>query len=531
MRIKDFKSNLKLVIDGDDNWAFSNEIDIEYHAINFSKITLHNVIHKSILNEGLHFDNHPYLSKLNTLALATLYSDNKPIFTGIINSQGRYSLRPNAVKDKSIEIVDIRLFINRITPPGLTFINIHPAQALDELIEAMDEPKIKKGNVNFTDTAPIIAYDTTSKSPYSILKEIIATQTRSFLYFSQDDQGNLTINFASENDFKQRSAIEINHSNWDQHKIIDIKLEENIDGYYNKIRLESDNITSTMPTQEIFAPSGNSKSIWLSDPFGKLPLFGDPIFKNYYYTTDNPFEHIPLIIVSKKEYTLGKNCHLYYEQGSKELVFSDKFEHWNMVFNISYYSIDKRAITVENTAEIERVNKLSTFKGELFKFERFNDISDLNDLVRQASNLLMLNSKPRKEIKLITASPFLELGDVLNLNFNDFIFDGRYIVQGFNAKIKGNNDSILITYHLRNSLNSDTLINLYDPQTFKINPLILDRDEFVVHKYADLTKGSTLWYYPNKTIDEESLGADNLSTEWTYERLRIKEMQIYEVFK
>ncbi|MBT1394116.1 hypothetical protein FCM61_04130, partial [Mycoplasma bovis] len=75
------------------------------------------------------------------------------------------------------------------------------------------------------------------------------------------------------------------------------------------------------------------------------------------------------------------------------------------------------------------------------------------------------------------------------------------------------------------------LINLYDPQTFKINPLILDRDEFVVYKYADRTKGSTLWYYPNKTIDEESLGADNLSTEWTYERLRIKEMQIYEVFK
>ncbi len=143
----------------------------------------------------------------------------------------------------------------------------------------------------------------------------------------------------------------------------------------------------------------------------------------------------------------------------------------------------------------------------------------------------MLNSKPRKEIKLITASPFLELGDVLNLNFNDFIFDGRYIAQGFNAKIKGNNDSILITYHLRNSLNSDTLINLYDPQTFKINPLILDRDEFVVYKYADLTKESTLWYYPNKTINKESIQAPDLSTEWTSGRLSINVAQIYEVFK
>lgn len=53
-----------------------------------------------------------------------------------------------------------------------------------------------------------------------------------------------------------------------------------------------------------------------------------------------------------------------------------------MVFNISYYFIDKRVIIVENIVEIERVNKLSIFKGDLFKFERFNDILDLNDLVR-----------------------------------------------------------------------------------------------------------------------------------------------------
>ncbi|WP_429009177.1 hypothetical protein [Mycoplasmopsis bovis] len=52
-----------------------------------------------------------------------------------------------------------------------------------------------------------------------------------------------------------------------------------------------------------------------------------------------------------------------------------------------------------------------------------------------------------------------------------------------------------------------------------------------MYKYADLTKDSTLWYYPNKTINKNSIKAHNLNTEKTYERLRIKEAQIYEVFK
>lgn len=85
MRIKDFKSNLKLVIDGDDNWVFSNEIDIEYHVINFSKIIFYNVIYKLIFNEGLYFNNYFYLLKLNIFVLVILYLNDKLIFIGIIN--------------------------------------------------------------------------------------------------------------------------------------------------------------------------------------------------------------------------------------------------------------------------------------------------------------------------------------------------------------------------------------------------------------------------------------------------------------
>lgn len=85
MRIKDFKSNLKLVIDGDDNWVFSNEIDIEYYVINFSKIIFYNVIYKLIFNEGLYFNNYFYLLKFNIFVLVILYLNNKLIFIGIIN--------------------------------------------------------------------------------------------------------------------------------------------------------------------------------------------------------------------------------------------------------------------------------------------------------------------------------------------------------------------------------------------------------------------------------------------------------------
>ncbi|BAW18182.1 hypothetical protein MBVG596_0371 [Mycoplasmopsis bovigenitalium] len=501
MRIKDFSGNLQLIIDGDNQWAFSKDIEFNYHATNFSRVVLHNVIHKEILESGLHFSTHPYMSKLDTLALATLTSNGKAIFTGLINSQGRYSLNPKAIKDRSIELVDIRLWLSKKTPPDLTFEDVNPSDALDAIIETMQEPKIKRGKVSFSDNTPISAYDTTNKSPYSLLKDVLAVQTKSFLYFNQDQNGNLLINYASEFDFLNREVPVLNYDNWSEFQLLDIKLEENTDGYFNKLRVASDNVLSTYEINEKVSATNEMKSIWVSQPIGKIASNGSEA-KSYYIKNNNTEKTELLEIATKEEYTKGKKCHLYFNEGERELVFNNVWDWDNTTLNIFYHSLNKGGVTVENASEISRIRELNTFNGDVFKFEQFNDLADYGDLFNKAKNYLNINSRPRKELKIITTKPFLEIGDFVELAFNDFKFDGRYVCYGFNVKFSANVNSLHITYDLRNSFNSDTLVNFYDDDGYRKNPLLLRTRNKTLYKFKDyvVNDGNLHYLYNFKNL-------------------------------
>ncbi|WP_051604571.1 hypothetical protein [Mycoplasmopsis californica] len=171
-------------------------------------------------------------------------------------------------------------------------------------------------------------------------------------------------------------------------------------------------------------------------------------------------------------------------------------------------------MTLQNSEEIARVHKLNTFNGDVFKFEKFNDLSDYDDLFNKTNNNLKINSQPRKELRVITTRPFLELGDTLDLNFNDFKFDGRYICYGFNAKYFANTHGLHITYLLRNSFNSDTLLNIYDNQTYRTNPLLVRAKGTTLYKYKDYASEGNLHYlygYNKQTKTK----ANNLST-WKF---------------
>ncbi|UWV85409.1 hypothetical protein NW066_01650 [Mycoplasmopsis felis] len=78
MDLKKFYGNITLEINGHENWAFDKVIKFNYHATNFSKVILNNVINKSIISDGLHFIDHPYLNITETFSIATLKSNGVP---------------------------------------------------------------------------------------------------------------------------------------------------------------------------------------------------------------------------------------------------------------------------------------------------------------------------------------------------------------------------------------------------------------------------------------------------------------------
>ncbi|WVD73532.1 hypothetical protein SGZLLDDJ_CDS_0013 [Mycoplasmopsis phage vB_Mfe_PMF329] len=481
MDLKKFYGNITLEINGHENWAFDKVIKFNYHATNFSKVILNNVINKSIISDGLHFRDHPYLNITETFSIATLKSNGVPFFTGIINSSGRYSLNPNKVKDKSLEIVDVRLWLSKKSPTDVVFENITPYRALERFIRFLNEPKIKIGNVSFSDNDKIFAYDTTSKSPYSILKDVIGKQTRSFLYFTTNRYGDLLINYKSENDFLNQQAIEINPDNLEDLQIYNIDVQQDADNYFNTFRLESDYILDNRPYQEHFVLNNSLKGLFLEYNFGQLQEVSKDE-GNYFYYLDNPTEHHSLLIVSKEEYSNGANYHVYYEEGKNELTFSTDWDKENIGLYINYYPKGKKAITLENSKEVQRINKLNNFYGDVYRYEKSNDLSSYNDLFKQAKNNLALNSYINTTLKIQTTKPFLNLGDGVILNFNNVKYDGRYICTGFNGEINGAVNEIKSTYELKNGLNADTLLNFYDSTDYKINPLskknIVENDKY-----------------------------------------------------
>ncbi|MHA3795765.1 hypothetical protein [Mycoplasma sp. VS31B] len=481
MNIKAFSRNLVLTINGDSNWIFNDNIKFDYHAFNYSKVNINNVIHRSQLN-GKHLEYSNVLNKIPLHSIATLSSNGLVFFTGIITSLGRLSLKPDKVKDFSIEITDIREWLSKKTPADIQFLNMKPAKALTSFIEALDEPKIKIGSVNFTNNENIIAYDTVNKNAYSILKEIIATQTKSFLYFTTDKNGNVLINYKSENDFLQQQSVEITPQNWASLKITELSLDTNTDKYINRIRFESENIISNKPVRETKVLNKNTTSISLKNDVAYWDE--DQSYNFYIDTATEDKEPQPLIIISKDKASEGYNYHFYFTQGNNELTKHPEFTAENKVITYSYYTKRKTAVTIENTKEIRRINELTQFRGDVYSYDKYNDFSSIDDLYKFAKHELEIKSKMIVNISLHCEVPFLNIGDAIFLHYGDSNLDGKYIAHSFTGEYNGASDTLKINYLLSSSLDADTILNYYDNQAFRDNPV--KRKDKIQSKYQDV---------------------------------------------
>lgn len=478
MNIKQLNNlDLRLLIRNNDNWYFKGTIKFSDHAYNFSSIIINNLISKTTLDNNQHFENIAFNNRINGFTIAHLFNEERIIFSGIISSIGRRSLAPHKLKDCSIVMEDIRSWLSKKSPPDIQFRNIKPIVALNNFVNALNskvEEKFKIGKVSFTNENNIIAYDTTNKSPYSILKEVIARQTNSFLYFTTDNFGNVLINYKSQNDFLTQEAIYINDQTWKQYKITDINIETNISNYINTIRVESDNVISTNFYHETFNLNNNIKSVWLKEKVGQINFDSNA---TYIYNSFNPSQKEQLIITTKKEATSGKNYHAYYEKFKKEIVLNE--EGWNKKnksIAISYKRVGKQSVTIENYQQKQTIKTLTGYEGDVYQYTKNNDYSNYDDLVKYGKHEIALNSNLVNEITIEANSPFLNVGDIVYLKNNINQVDGRYICISYTGEINIAVGHFKIKYTLRNSINADTIINFYDNQSYKDRPLFDDEE-------------------------------------------------------
>lgn len=462
-----FNNTFQLFINGEE-YDFEDEVKFYFHPTNFSSFTLNNVVKKSN-------NNWPNITNAidiqNEFAICELKLNGETFFIGIINDVGRLSLMPNKPKTFSLQIADFRKWLSLTKPLNEIYINKTPSFIVQNLITKLNEPKIKVGQLNFTTTNDftIKAYNTTNKTLYQILKDVIERQTNSVLYFTVEN-GIFYINYKSVEDFKNTSPLilDINDENFLlNYKIEDINYDNETNDYYNYLAYSSDNVISKMFIKETNLSLKEDKIVLLHQ-IGKI-IEGKN--NTYFYNPTTQDKIIPTILTTE-EAKEGKFCHLVWSEGSNAL--ENRFVSSSYVLNINYKIKQKLTLEAKNLNEINRLKALTGTKGIVYKSEKFNDISDPDDLLAAVKNDLEKYSYPNKILTINAKENIWKILDtVIVTNINENI-NGKYIVQqmeGSFKRIKGSNTVLKdITYVLKQTRNFNTLENKFDNQSYRDLP-------------------------------------------------------------
>lgn len=459
----DFNKTFELYINGE-KYDFEDNFSFYFHPTNFSNITLNNVV-KSTNNNWPNITN--IIDFKNEFTICELRQNNRTFFIGVVNDVGRLSLMPNKPKTFSIQISDFRKWLSLTKPINKIYFDKTPSFIVNDLISSLNEPKIGVGNLSFSTDSnfTIKAYNTTNKTLYQILKDVIGRQTNSTLYFTIENNI-FKINYKSIEDFKTPHQIKIDPTNQDflvNYKINDIVFDNETNNYYNYLSYTSDNIISKFLIFENNLLLNSDKVILLNN-VGRIIEGQD---KTYFYNEKTHDKIIP-VIMNSEDAKEGKFCHLVWSENSN--IIENKFVSNDYKLKICYQSKISQTLEAKNLEEIRRLQNISGTSGIVYKSEKFNDISESDDLLAAVKNDLAKFSKPNK-ILTLTSNAFIYnvLDTVEVVNISDDV-NGIYIVSQIEGKVKslGNNDVFKeFTYTLKQTTNFDTIENKFDNQSYR----------------------------------------------------------------
>lgn len=519
----DFTKKIKLIIDKQE-MIFGNEISIEDHPSNFSSITFLNVLPKA---NSIYPKNLEYQHFAEIFSIGEVYCDDKLIFFGIVNSTGRLSFDKYSVKSKAIKIVDFRKWLSIKRPVDLIFLKKSPSYIVNELISGLNEPRIVVGNLDFGNNQLIDAYSIINKSPYSVLKEVIENQSNSFLYFTINDQSQIEVNFKAisklTKDVRMQTVKpDLDLTNLDllkDYKLNNIDLEFDNDRYINNIIVSSDNVVSSKSVID-HIPLFNNTSASTSKIIGYYNQKNTNTFLAYRDNIGSGFTiEKPKLEVASIENNDVVSWDIKYKINDNSLTINQKLlESLNpkkeYFISFEYQPLFKLSSEHKNQEEINRIGSLSNTKGEVFRSDKFDDITSYKDLARIAISEVSKNSKITRTITIESDKPIWNVAEIVYVNYDDSITD-NYLVHEITAKLKINkiNDinqftgSFITT--LRSTANTDTWINLFDNQNYRSEPAFNkdaiinivksdeDIDDIILRSNFSIEKPKFYWRFDN----------------------------------
>lgn len=506
----DFTKKLKLIIDGQE-MLFDSKITLEDHPSNFSSMTFTNVLPKIKQNYP---DYLTYNDFAQVFSIGEFYCGDELIFFGVVNSSGRLSFNKNTIKSKAIKIVDFRKWLSIKKPVNLVFFRKNASYIVNELVKKLDENRIVVGNLDFTTDQIIEAYSITNKSPYAILKEVISQQTNSFLYFTITNDSKIAINYRSLKTFENMENeidLEDLEEFSEKYKVTNIDLEFDNDSYINSIIIESANIISGNVTKENLKIT--AEKLRLSYVFGKLDL--KDVDTKIYFVKNNEIKVFKkdLRIISSDNKEDYAQWDVAYKIGSDEIEINkdlmETFDDSQIYYlSISYFQLLKQTVERSNDLEILRLSTLTNTKGDVFRYDRYDDITSLKDLLNIADTEVSKNSKITRTLTIESDKPIFDVADVVFIKHQDSAIQDKYLVHNVYADIKVSyldretQNFALTSFRtiLKSTANTNNWLNLFDNQSYRSNPVF---DETVVIDLVKSDQGVTNIIYTGSHLPEK----------------------------
>lgn len=473
----DFSQTPKLLINGNE-YEFDQKINLTDHVFNNagSKLKIKNVYKKNSSTEDL-FEKINYFSDYS---FAQLFFGDKIFYSGFIKSQSNNSLVSFMTKKADLEIVSLKeLLVHQ--PMDFAIYQKSPEWVIDQIIDRLNLNLVKKGKLFFDTNENIISYNTKDMSAFDTLK-FIENQTNSRMIIENQD-GAIIINFYSNVAIQDEENENIgtpiiydskeNINNFNTiNQVVDINWSNNNSNNYNAVRVESEKTISNISRRLEISLAVSDEDFTLEFPVGKID------FKKIYIYNNN-LQIRKLIVVRNDLAEKGYNFDISYAEFSNTINIhprlKQKYPNGKIVFY--YFPLLRQDIDFENNQnQINLASNFNANKFKIFRYEKYNDLTNLNELIRQGKSLLDIGQSPKLQLEIVSKKPIWNLGESVKfLGGQQFPqFSANYVVKSVEINLTLDDKLIdgFFKYLLSDIKNLDSSLNYFDPQFYRDNPLL-----------------------------------------------------------
>ena len=277
--------------------------------------------------------------------------------------------------------------------------------------------------------------------------------------FKGDRNNSATIKVVDDENMK---VININYGQefFENYNIVDMSYNLSSSDYRNKQNIVADNIKGSNIFFESFWLDGVNTEVKLSQAVSQIKL------------VELNDEKLKVITENFKD--KGEDYDAFYTQGSNILKLNNAYKKGDYL-RILYNPDLSLKLSIEEDKEIERIKNNTDTTGIISRYEKRNDVSQIEDMNRIAESYLKYKGKGDYTITIQTFNKELaHLGYKIQLTTNDNLkfLEDEYYVKTISTQCTTNNADnkayIFRTYTLVNNFNFEYATNYFDNQRAKL---------------------------------------------------------------